>query len=59
VATEVERVNELIRSALRAVVAVSRIEGIMQNAKFAQMMDGLLSKDHIRALHSSITQGDC
>ena len=37
VVTEVERANDLIRSSMRALVAISKIEGASQSSKFAQV----------------------
>ncbi|CAM9544843.1 unnamed protein product, partial [Discosporangium mesarthrocarpum] len=54
VGTEVERANDLIRSALRCVVAISRIEGLEVSRRFGEFMDRLHRKDRLVSMIASI-----
>jgi len=46
---QIERNEELIRSALRAVVAVSRIPNVSSNQKYAEFMKTTVMRDHALA----------
>jgi len=56
VGTEVERANDLIRSALRAVVAISMIEDASSSRQFTQFMERLEKRgsDKLKAMLQSI-----
>lgn len=50
-----ERTNDLIRSSLRALVAVFKIDGASQNTKLVQLVERIQAKDHLRPVWASIT----
>eukprot|EP00903_Cladosiphon_okamuranus_P016633 g15341.t1 len=54
VGTEVERANDLIRSALRCVVAISRIDEVEVSLKFTSFMDRLQRKERLVTMMSNI-----
>ncbi|CBN79044.1 conserved unknown protein [Ectocarpus siliculosus] len=54
VGTEVERANDLIRSALRCVVAISKIDEIEVSHKFTEFMERLHRKDRLVNMMASI-----
>jgi hypothetical protein len=54
VVTEVERTQDLIRSAVRAMVAVSKIEGATQQAKYTQMHERVMMKENLKNVWSSL-----
>jgi cullin-associated NEDD8-dissociated protein 1 len=54
VGTEVERANDIIRSSLRALVAIWRIDGAQQNPKFAGLVERIQGKEHLRSAWTSL-----
>ena len=52
---EVERANELLRSAMRTVIAVSRIDGADGLRAVAAIMDKIRKKERLRALYAAET----
>lgn len=54
VGTEVERANDLIRSALRCVVAIQRVDDVTVSRKFSEFMDRLQRKERLVSMMASI-----
>ncbi|CAM9970460.1 unnamed protein product [Ascophyllum nodosum] len=54
VGTEVDRANDLIRSALRCVVAISRIDDVEVSRKFTEFMDRIHRKERLVNMMATI-----
>lgn len=56
VATEVDRTNDLIRNALRAIDAISCVETVKANLRFLSFLETIQRKEHLNAMLSQITK---
>ncbi|CAM9727695.1 unnamed protein product [Chrysoparadoxa australica] len=55
VGTEVERANDLIRSALRCVVAVGKIDEVAASRHYQELMDQIKRKDKLAAMLTAVS----